>query len=619
MWTVTQAFEQEEVKESKLPGQLHRSEVPIEQTWDMTTVFPSIEKWEEAFAAVTGKRELLTQYRGRLTESADALYAAIRNRQDVMLELSSLGAYAFHREDEDTSNPLFLAMKGRLGAVFASFLGEDAWFESELIEIPAETLERFIKEKPELEDYRHFFEVILREKQYKLSQAEEALLAKASQIFGAPDEIFGTLSDTDMIFDPIVNEKSETVPMSHAHFGMYLESRDPRVRRDAFKSMYKTFGQFRNTCAATLQNAIRVNTYNKNVRGFSTGREASLFSNAIPESVYDSLLEAVNERLPLLHRYVQLRKRILGVDELHSYDMYVSLVEEVDLHYTFDEAKEILFKALAPLGDEYVGLLKRAFKERWIDWAVNIGKRSGAYSGGSYCTNPFILISWQGTLDNLFTLAHELGHSIHSYYTRNTQPFQYGRYPIFLAEIASTCNEILLTQYLLETAGDDKMRAAVINHYLDGFKGTVFRQTQFAEFEHMIHLADEAGEALTADYLTERYGELNKKYYGEGLTFDPEIAYEWARIPHFYYNYYVFQYATGFSAATSFAEAILSEGRPAVDRFIGFLKSGSSDWPIDVLKRAGVDMTQPETIVRALDAFERTLDEMEALMGKSDA
>lgn len=619
MWTVTQAFEQEEVKESKLPGQLHRSEVPIEQTWDMTTVFPSIEKWEEAFAAVTGKRELLTQYRGRLTESADALYAAIRNRQDVMLELSSLGAYAFHREDEDTSNPLFLAMKGRLGAVFASFLGEDAWFESELIEIPAETLERFIKEKPELEDYRHFFEVILREKQYKLSQAEEALLAKASQIFGAPDEIFGTLSDTDMIFDPIVNEKGETVPMSHAHFGMYLESRDPRVRRDAFKSMYKTFGQFRNTCAATLQNAIRVNTYNKNVRGFSTGREASLFSNAIPESVYDSLLEAVNERLPLLHRYVQLRKRILGVDELHSYDMYVSLVEEVDLHYTFDEAKEILFKALAPLGDEYVGLLKRAFKERWIDWAVNIGKRSGAYSGGSYCTNPFILISWQGTLDNLFTLAHELGHSIHSYYTRNTQPFQYGRYPIFLAEIASTCNEILLTQYLLETAGDDKMRAAVINHYLDGFKGTVFRQTQFAEFEHMIHLADEAGKALTADYLTEKYGELNKKYYGEGLTFDPEIAYEWARIPHFYYNYYVFQYATGFSAATSFAEAILSEGRPAVDRFIGFLKAGSSDWPIDVLKRAGVDMTQPETIVRALDAFERTLDEMEALIGKSDA
>lgn len=621
MWIDTQVlkeFEEEEAKEEKSARQLHRSEVPIEQTWDMTTVFPSIEKWEEAFTALVAKRELLTQYRGRLTESADALYEAIQNRQEIMINLGMLGAYAFHREDEDTSNPVFLAMKGRLGAVFASFMGEDAWFESEVIEIPEKTLEHFIEKKPELGAYRHFFEMILREKKYKLSQVEESLLAKASQIFGAPDEIFGILSDADMTFDPIVNEKGETVPMSHAHFGIYLESRNPRVRRDAFKSMYKTFGQFKNTCAATLQNAIRINTFNKNIRGFSTGREASLFSNAIPESVYDSLLEAVNERLPLLHRYVHLRKRILGVDELHSCDMYVSLVEEVDLHYTFDEAKEILYKALAPLGDEYVGLLKRAFEERWIDWAVNIGKRSGAYSGGSYSTNPFILISWQGTLDNLFTLAHELGHSIHSYYTRNTQPFQYGRYPIFLAEIASTCNEILLTQYLLETADNDTMRAAIINHYLDGFKGTVFRQTQFAEFEHMIHLADEAGEALTADYLSEKYGELNKKYYGEGLTFDPEIAHEWARIPHFYYNYYVFQYATGFSAATAFAEAILNEGQPAVDRFLGFLKAGSSDWPIDVLKRAGVDMTRPETIVKALDAFERTLDEMEALIERSD-
>lgn len=616
MWIDTKLFEEQDVKESaESAKQLRRSEVPVEQTWDMTTVFPSIEKWEEAFKELVAKNGLLTQYRGRLTESADALHEAIRHREEVLMDMSKIAIYAFHRGDEDTSDPVFLAMKGRLGAVIATLMGEDAWFESEVIEIPSETLESFIEEKPELDEYRHFFETILREKKYKLSQAEEVLLAKAAQIFGAPDEIFGILSNADMTFDPIVNEKGETVPMSHAHFGMYLESRDPRVRRDAFMSMYKSFGQFKNTCAATLQNAIRVNTYNKNIRGFSTGREASLFSNAVPESVYDSLLEAVNARLPLLHRYVRLRKRILGVDELHSYDMYVSLVDDIDMRYTFDEAQEILLKALAPLGEEYVGLLKRAFDERWIDWAVNTGKRSGAYSGGSYNTNPFILISWQGTLDNLFTLAHELGHSIHSYYTRSTQPFQYGHYPIFLAEIASTCNEILLTQYLLKTATDDKMRAAVVNHYLDGFKGTIFRQTQFAEFEHMIHLADEAGEALTADYLSEKYGELNKKYYGDALTFDPDIANEWARIPHFYLNYYVFQYSTGFSAATSFADAIMNEGQPAVDRYLGFLKSGSSDWPIDVLKRAGVDMTTPETIVRALDAFERTLDELEVLMG----
>ncbi len=615
MWDFSKRFDQTEEKETGAQKQLQRSEVPVEQTWDMTTVFPNVESWEEAFAELSTKRDILTHYQGRLTESADALYEAVSNRESLMVELMKIAIYAFHRGDEDTSDPTFLAMKGRLGAMIATFMGEDAWFEPEVIDIPAETLERFIEEKPELADYRHFFENILREKKYKLSPTEEALLARASQIFGAPDEIFGILSDADMQFDSIVNEEGETVPMSHAHFGMYLESRDPRVRREAFMSMYKTFGQFRNTCAATLQNAIRVNTYNKNIRGFKTGREAALFKNAVPEAVYDSLLEAVNERLPLLHRYVRLRKRMLGVEELHSYDMYVSLVEDVDLRYTFDEAKEILYKALAPLGEEYVGLLKRAFDERWVDWAVNTGKRSGAYSGGSYSTNPFILISWQGTLDNLFTLAHELGHSLHSYYTRNTQPPQYGNYPIFLAEIASTCNEILLTQYLLKTATDDKMRAAVVNHYLDGFKGTVFRQTQFAEFEHMIHLADEAGEALTADFLSEKYGELNKRYYGEALTFDPDIANEWARIPHFYYNYYVFQYSTGFSAATSFAEAILNEGQPAVDRYLGFLKSGSSDWPIDVLKRAGVDMTQPETIVRALDAFERSLDEMEALVG----
>jgi oligoendopeptidase F len=347
MWIDTQILEQEqrEAKESGSVKQLHRSEVPVEQTWDMTTVFPSVEAWEEAFAELLPKRELLTEYRGRLTESAEALYEAIRTRQEFMIELMKIGAYAFHRADEDTSDTTFLAMKGRLGAVIASAMGDDAWFEPEVIEIPPETLEHFIEEKPELAEYRHAFEMILREKKYKLSQAEEVLLAKASQILGAPDEIFGILSNADMTFDPIVNEKGETVPMSHSHLGVYLESRDPRVRRDAFKSMYKTFGQFRNTCATTLQNAIRVDTFNKNVRGFTTGREASLFRNAVPESVYDSLLEAVNERLPLLHRYVRMRKRVLGVEELHSYDMYVSLVKEIDLHFTFDEAKEILYKA----------------------------------------------------------------------------------------------------------------------------------------------------------------------------------------------------------------------------------------------------------------------------------
>ncbi len=612
---VLNVYKMSEKNDTKMTTkQMKRVEIPKEQTWDMASVFPDLDAWEQAFSELSTRLGEVVAYRGRLSESADTLYQAIKNREDIIDGLMRVGIYAMHRSDEDTADTTFIAMKGRFGALMAQVMGADAWFEPELANVPEETLDRFIEEKAELSEYRHFFDNILREKEYQLSPEEETLLGRASQILSSPEEIYSILSNADMSFDSIVNEKGATVPMSHAHYSLYLESRDPRVRREAFASMYKSFGQFRNTCATTLANAIRFNTFNKDIRGFKSGREASLFRNAIPESVYDSLLEAVNERLPLLHRYVAMSKQILGLEELHSYDMYVSLVEDVDPHYSFEEAKEILFKALAPLGEEYIATLKRAFDERWIDWAVNVGKRSGAYSGGAYNTNPFILISWQGTLDNLYTLAHELGHSLHSYFTRKSQPFQYGDYCIFLAEIASTCNEILLTDYLLKTATDDKMKAAVVNHYLDGFKGTVFRQTQFAEFEHLIHQADEAGTALTADYLSERYGELNRKYYGEALTFDPDIANEWARIPHFYYNFYVFQYATGFSAATAFAEAILNEGQPAVDRYLGFLASGSSDWPIDVLKKAGVDMTKAETIVKALDAFERSLDEMEALI-----
>lgn len=595
--------------------QMRRDEVPAEQTWDMTTVFAGPEDWEASFGDLASRKDEVRQYRGRLSESAKVLLEAIRHRESMADQLMRLAVYAFHRSDEDTADTTFMAMKGRIGALMAALMGEDAWFEPELAALPADLLEGYIEAESELAAYRHYFDNILREKDYQLSPEEEALLARAGQILSAPDEIYGILSNADMTFDPIKNEKGDEVEMSHASYSLFLESRDPRVRQEAFASMYKSFGQFRNTCAATLANAIRANTYNKDIRGFQSGREAALFKNAIPESVYDSLLEAVNERLPLLHRYVRLRKEMMGVSDLHSYDLYVSLVEDVDPHYSFEEARDILCKALAPLGEEYTAVLRRAFEERWIDWAVNSGKRSGAYSGGAYSTYPFILISWQGTLDDLYTLAHELGHSLHSYFTRKNQPFQYGDYPIFLAEIASTCNEVLLTDYLLKTASDDKMRAAVINHYLDGFKGTVFRQTQFAEFEHLIHQADESGTALTADFLSGIYGELNKKYYGDALTFDPDIANEWARIPHFYYNFYVFQYATGFAAATAFAQAILGEGQPAVDRYLGFLSAGSSDWPIEVLRKAGVDMTRPETIVRALDDFESSLGEMEALVG----
>jgi oligoendopeptidase F len=604
-----------ELRKTSASAPLKRSDVPIEQTWDLTTVFVDDDAWEKAFSELKSKRGTFGAYQGQLKSSSETLLEAIHLKESVEMALGKLFVYAFHRSDEDTANTVYLAMKARVGALLAELMGEAAWFEPEVASISEKTLEQFMEEMPALREYRHFFENISRQKPHQLEPNEEALLARASQIFTASEETYGILCDADMSFKPIKDENGNQVDLTPSLYGVFLENRTRRVRRDAFRSMYETFGQFRNTCASTLSNTIKVNTYIKNVRRFESGREAALFENAVPESVYDSLIEAVHDHLPLLHRYVRLRKRILGVSKLHSYDLYVSLVEDVDHRYTVDEAKEILYKALAPLGNDYVALLHQAFDERWIDWAPNIGKRSGAYSGGSYCTNPFVLMNWHGTLDNLYTLAHELGHSCHSKMTRQTQPYVYGNYSIFLAEIASTCNEVLLTAYLLDHAKDDNVKAYVLNHFLDGFKGTVFRQTQFAEFEHLIHQADEQGVALTAEYLSEQYAELNRKYYGKSLSVDPEIAFEWARIPHFYYNYYVFQYATGYAAATALADAILTKGQTAVDRYLEFLSSGSSDWPIGTLKRAGVDMTKKDTIVRALDVFERQLDAMEKLIG----
>jgi oligoendopeptidase F len=594
---------------------MKRSDVPVEQTWDLTTVFADDNAWEKAFLELKSKRGTFSTYQGQLHSSAETLLEAIRVKESIEMALGKLFVYAFHRSDEDTANTHYIAMKGRMGDLAAELMGGAAWFEPEVASIPERTLQHFMDELLPLCGYRHFFENIIRQKPYQLEPNEESLLARAAHIFSGSAETYGILCDADMTFKPIKDENGNKVDLIPSTYGVFLESRTRRVRRDAFRSMYETFGQFRNTCASTLSNTIKMNTYIKNVRRFKTGREAALFEDAIPESVYDSLIEAVHDHLSLLHRYVRLRKRILGVSKLHSYDLYVSLVEDVDQRYTVDEAKEILFKALAPLGSDYIALLHQAFDERWIDWAPNIGKRSGAYSGGSYCTNPFVLMNWHGTLDNLYTLAHELGHSCHSKMTRQTQPYVYGNYSIFLAEIASTCNEVLLTAYLLDHAEDDKVKAYVLNHFLDGFKGTVFRQTQFAEFEHLIHQADEKGVALTAEYLSLQYAELNQKYYGKSLNADPEIALEWARIPHFYYNYYVFQYATGYAAATALADAILTEGQGAVDRYLEFLSSGSSDWPIDTLKRSGVDMTNKDTIVRALDVFERQLRAMENLIG----
>ncbi|MCL6588143.1 MAG: oligoendopeptidase F, partial [Anoxybacillus sp.] len=441
-----------------------------------------------------------------------------------------------------------------------------------------------------------------------------ALLAQAAEIMAASSNTFGMLNNADLKFPTIIDESGDEVEITHGRYLRFLESEDRRVRHDAFKAVYETYGKYKNTFASTLSGAVKKDNFFARVRHYESARHAALSNNNIPESVYDNLVETINKNLHLLHRYVRLRKKVLGVDELHMYDLYAPLVKEVKMEITYEQAKDYLLKGLAPLGEEYVSIVKEGLENRWVDVRENVGKRSGAYSSGAYGTNPYILMNWQDNVNNLFTLAHEFGHSVHSYYTRKTQPYPYGSYSIFVAEVASTCNEALLNDYLLNTIDDEKKRLYLLNHYLEGFRGTVFRQTMFAEFEHMIHQKAQTGEALTADSLTSMYYELNKKYFGNDIVVDEEIGLEWARIPHFYYNYYVYQYATGFSAATALSKQILEEGKPAVNRYIEFLKAGSSDYPIEVLKKAGVDMTTAQPIQEACDVFAQKLEEMEQLL-----
>jgi oligoendopeptidase F len=422
------------------------------------------------------------------------------------------------------------------------------------------------------------------------------------------------MNNADLKFPVVKNDEGEDVQLTHGVYGQLLESTNRNVREQAFKSLYSVYHQFRNTFASTLSTHVKGHNYKAKIRGYGSAREAALSGNHIPEDVYETLTLVVNQYLPLLHRYVELRKELLGLDELHMYDLYTPLLAEAPVKFSYEEAQAKALEALKPLGEEYLEVVKKAFAERWIDVVENQGKRSGAYSSGAYDTQPYILLNWHDRLDELYTLVHEMGHSVHSYFTRHTQPYVYGDYSIFLAEIASTTNENLLTSYLLETEKDPKIRAYIINHYLDGFKGTIFRQTQFAEFEHFIHTEDAAGNPLTSEHLSKFYGELNMKYYGPIVVNDEEIKDEWSRIPHFYYNYYVYQYATGFSAASALAKRIVEAEPDALEKYLTYLKSGSSDYPIEVMKKAGVDMTQPTYIEDAMEIFAQRLDELEELV-----
>lgn len=593
----------------------NRSHIDEKYQWDLSTVFATDDAWEAELASLDGDLENAKAYKGRLTASSNDLLAITESYLALSRRLEKLYVYASMKNDQDTTVAKYQEYQAKATAIYAKFSEIFAFYEPELMQLSKEAFEDFVAETPALSAYAHFFEQLFKRQPHVLSQSEEELLAGAQEIFGAAGETFGILDNADIIFPIVLDDEGKEIQLTHGNFISLLESKNRDVRKEAYQALYATYEQFQHTYAKTLQTNVKVHNYEARVHHFKSAREAALSANFIPESVYDTLIETVNANLPLLHRYVELRKKILKLDDLKMYDIHTPL-SEMDMSFTYEEALAKAEDVLAVFGKEYSERVHRAFTERWIDVHVNKGKRSGAYSGGSYDTNAFMLLNWQDTLDNLFTLVHETGHSLHSTFTRENQPYVYGDYSIFLAEIASTTNENILTETLLKEVDDDKARFAILNHYLDGFKSTIFRQAQFAEFEDIIHKADQAGEVLTSDYLNQLYADLNEKYYGLSKADNPEIQYEWARIPHFYYNYYVYQYATGFAAASYLADKIVHGTQADIDRYLDYLKAGNSDYPLNVIKKAGVDMTTSAYLDAAFQIFEERLDELEALIEK---
>ena len=594
---------------------LQRNEINEKDTWDLSTIFETDQKWEEELALLTEDTKEAARLEGHLLDSAESLLNITERYLDLSRRLEKLYVYAHMKNDQDTRVAKYQEYYAKAMTLYSQLDQVFSFYEPEFMAITEEQYQNFLAEEPKLQPYKHFFDKLLQNKDHVLSQREEELLAGAGEIFGAASETFAILDNADIVFPFVKDEDGNEVQLSHGVYMRLVESKNREVRRGAYEALYSTYEQYQHTYAKTLQTNVKVQNYRAKVRNYKSAREAALAANFVPESVYDNLVSAVRKHLPLLHRYLALRSKILGIPDLKMYDVYTPL-SSVEYSFTYEEALKKAEEALAVLGEDYLSRVKRAFSERWIDVYENQGKRSGAYSGGSYDTNAFMLLNWQDNLDNLFTLVHETGHSMHSSYTRETQPYVYGDYSIFLAEIASTTNENILTEKLLQEVQDDATRFAILNNFLDGFRGTVFRQTQFAEFEHAIHQADQNGEVLTSEFLNNLYADLNQEYYGLSKEDNPQIQYEWARIPHFYYNYYVYQYSTGFAAASALAEKIVHGSQDDRDRYIDYLKAGKSDYPLNIMRKAGVDMEKEDYLNDAFAVFERRLDEFEALVEK---
>ena len=590
-----------------------RNEIPAEYTWDLTDIFESDEAWLSEYEALMHVPEKLAEYEGRLGGSAEALLEFLQLEDDISVRLEKLMGYAGCKADQDTTDSRYQDLRSKGVGCCVAISGAAAFSTPEIIAIPEQTLDGFFRSRPELGIYRRSLYRLRRRAEHILSPAEERLLAAAGEMADAPDSICGALRNADLHFDDAVDSEGRRHPLSAGTLVPLMESTDRALRKSAFDNCYRRYGEFRNTVAATLDSQFKQLRFFAGARKYPSTLSAALDATEVPESVYLNLIDSVHRNMDKMHLYVALRKKLLGVDELHMYDVYTPVVPDAAVTISYDEAKKTVLEALSVLGGDYTELLELGFNSRWIDVYENRGKRSGAYSSGSSRPHPYVLLNQKDNLESMFTIAHEMGHALHSYYSCHNQPVNTGDYVIFVAEVASTCNEVLLMRHLLGKTRDKKERAYLINHFLDQFKGTVYRQTMFAEFELEMGRLSEAGQALTADLLCERYRALNELYYGPDMVCDEGISLEWARIPHFFYNYYVFQYATGFSAAVAIAERILAEGAPAVADYKRFLSGGSSTDPISLLKIAGVDMSRPESIDSALALFGELITELDKL------
>ncbi len=598
-------------KGSEIP---ERSEIPQENKWRLQDIYASKELWEKDYCKVKNMADKLSMCREHMGESPAKLLECLNLNADMTRLFEKVYVYAHMKSHEDSSESLYQGLADRADSLMVIVNSANSFITPSILAIPEEVLGDYLKENEGLRFYKRYIAEITRMKPHILSAKEEQLLAMAGEMARAPETIFAMLNDADIKFPHIKDEKGNDTELTKGRYMQFMESYDRDVRRNAFDALYSTYSKQRNTLAALLNANVKANLFSSRARKYGSAREGSLFEDNIPVSVYDNLIKAMHDNIGLMHRYVSLRKRIMGLDELHMYDLYVPMIKKAKMEIPFNEAREIIREALGILGGGYVRDLDKGFSSGWIDVYENRGKRGGAYSWGCYDSHPYVLLNHTDTLNNLFTLAHEMGHALHSYYSDRSQPYIYAQYKIFVAEVASTLNESLLMNHLLKTTDDKMKRMHLLNYFMEQFRTTVYRQTMFAEFEKIIHEKAEAGEPLTPELLCSVYRDLNVLYYGPDMVVDEHIDMEWARIPHFYTSFYVYKYATGFSAAISISQQILKEGQPAVDRYLRFLGSGGSDYPIELLKIANVDMSTAEPVDNALKLFGSLIDQMEELL-----